>query len=379
MNQNPPPPPPSGPYRPQPPAQPPYGYASPPPPPPPPPYPYYQPPPQQLHITAKSGGFTRAVVFMAAMFLFIGVFVAGIILGVGAMLAGSSVDSVVLEEPYQHGGGARIAVIPIEGIIDGSMSVFARDAVDHAIEKNFDAVILRVDSPGGGVASSDRIWYEIERLKKAGVPVVASYGGIAASGGYYVSCGADHIMAEPTCITGSIGVIAQVLTLEGLMTKIGIEPITLVATGSPRKDVANDIFHSWTEEDRQTVVQMLDAAYVTFVDRVAAGRATTLPSAETVQLLADGSIFTAAQASGNGLIDSVGYLDDAIRHVETMSLRKAAGSADVVFLRYPPPLFGDGLLMQARQGGSGAAALDGERLRTLANELAAPRLMYLMQ
>jgi protease-4 len=213
------------------------------------------------------------------MFLFAAVFIVGITVGIAVMVAGS--EDIVIEHDYQDGRSAKIAVIPIEGIIDGDMSAFARDAVDHALDKNFDAVILRVDSPGGGVASSDRIWYEVERLKKAGVPVVASYGGVAASGGYYVSCGADYIVAEPTCITGSIGVIAQVLTLEGLMNKIGIEPVTLVATGSPRKDVANDIFHTWNEDDRQTVVTMLDAAYGTFVNRVSTGRAKTLPSSPT--------------------------------------------------------------------------------------------------
>lgn len=315
--------------------------------------------------------------FVLAMFLFAAVFIVGITVGLFFMLAGS--EELIIEYSYQDGRGKNIAIIPIEGIIDGEMSAFAHDAVDHAIEKKFDAVILRVDSPGGGVSASDRIWYEVERLKKSGIPVVASYGGIAASGGYYVSCGTDHIVAEPTCITGSIGVIAQVLTLEGLMEKVGIEPVTLVATGSPRKDVANDIFHSWTDEDRQTVVTMLDAAYGTFVNRVSTGRSQILTSADAVSQLADGSIFTADQAKSNGLVDQVGYLNDAIAYVEQTSLRVTPGSANVVTLQYPPTLFGDGLLAQTHHRGSGADLFDGERLRTLANEVASPRLMYLMQ
>lgn len=357
--------------------------ASPPPPGygPPPPYGYAPPPPPQshrVHITASSGGFVRALWFIIALILFAGVFVCGIVIGVAVMFAGSSMDQVVLEEPYQDGfANARIAVIPVEGVIEWNMSEFVRDCTDHVLSKGFDAVVLRVDSPGGGVTSSDQIWYEVQRMQSAGLPVVASYGGLAASGGYYVSCSADHITAEPTCITGSIGVIAQVLTFESMLDKVGIEPVTLVASGSPQKDVANDIFHSWNEQDRQKIIDVLDASYETFISRVAEGRGEKIAVEAGLPAVADGSIFTADQAKSNGLIDSIGYLDDAIVQAEVM-IGVSAGSSDVVVLRYPPSLFGDGLLLQARHRSTAPATLDAEAIRTFANELASPRLMYLM-
>ncbi len=346
-----------------------YGYMPPPPPPPP-------PPPQRVYVTAKPGGFVRAVGFIFGLLLFGGIFLMGIVIGIAIMFGRSSVDRVVLEEHYQDGGSSRrIAIIPIEGIIDWNKATFVRDCVDHVLSEDFDAVVLRIDSPGGGVTSSDEIWYEVQRLHKNNIDVVASYGGIAASGGYYVSCTADHIMAQQTCITGSIGVIAQVMTFEGLLDKVGIEPITLVATNSPNKDVANDIFHSWSEQDRAKVIDMLDASYETFLKRVADGRGEAIGDASAIRDLADGSIYTAEQAKASGLIDSIGYLDDAVVEAERM-IGLGPRSAEVVVLRYPPSLFGDGLLMQAHQRTT-STPLDAERIRTFANELAAPRLMYL--
>jgi len=287
----------------------------------------------------------------------------------------------ILRMVQNPGGGQRIAIIPVEGIIGPAMSDFVRDATDYVLDdgNNIDAVILRVDSPGGGVSSSDQIWYEMQRITDSGRPIIASYGGLAASGGYYISCDTDHIMAEPTCVTGSIGVIAQILTLEDMMNKVGIEPITLVASNSPEKDIGNDIFHKWNEQDRETIIEMLDAAYETFFKRVADGRKSVIDSETKLQEIADGSIYTADQAMSNGLIDGIGYLDDAVTYVEQNALRRMVGSAEVVTLRYPPSLFGDGLLMQAHQREMATGRLDAERVRTFANELAAPRLMYLMR
>jgi len=375
-----------GPQQPHRPQQPPY--QAPPPPPPPPPMGYGYgpampppPPPQRVHITAKPSGFSRAFGFIFGLMLIGIVFSGGIVIGVVAMFASSGGGQVILEEPYQRGGGQRIAIIPVEGIIGPAMSDFVRDATDYVLDdgNNIDAVILRVDSPGGGVSSSDQIWYEMQRITDSGRPIIASYGGLAASGGYYISCDTDHIMAEPTCVTGSIGVIAQILTLEDMMNKVGIEPITLVASNSPEKDIGNDIFHKWNEQDRETIIEMLDAAYETFFKRVADGRKSVIDSETKLQEIADGSIYTADQAMSNGLIDGIGYLDDAVTYVEQNALRRMVGSAEVVTLRYPPSLFGDGLLMQAHQREMATGRLDAERVRTFANELAAPRLMYLMR
>ena len=234
-----------------------------------------------------------------------------------------------------------------------------------------------VDSPGGGVSASDQIWYQIGRLKDAGLPVVASFGGVAASGGYYVSCGADHIIAEETCVTGSIGVIAQVFTMEQLMEKVGIQPITLVASGSPDKDVANDIFRAWTEQDREKLQVMLDSAYDIFMQRVTEGRDGLVSEDLDLHDAADGSIFTAAQAIEMGLVDEIGYLSNAIDYTEKKSGIRPGG-ATVFWLTEPPTLFGS--FSSTRMAGlKQTGILEADEIRSLVNDLTSPKVMYLMK
>lgn len=306
--------------------------------------------------------------------LFLIVFIIGLVFGMIAMMMD---ESIVLEQTYRDGTRDRIAILPVEGVILDQQADFARVAVNHILDDaRIKAVVLRVDSPGGGVTASDQIWYQVRRLQDNGLPVIASYGGIAASGGYYVSCGADYIFAEQTAITGSIGVIAQLLTMEDLMGKVGIEPITIVATDSPQKDIANNIFRDWDQRDRERVLTILDAAQATFIDRVRDGRQHIITNEDQLRALTDGSIFTAQQALDNGLIDEIGYLDAAIDHAEN-----AAGlqpeRAHVVRLSRPVSLFGSGLL-KAGIGSRNDDLFNADHLRGLANELAAPRAMYLM-
>jgi protease-4 len=328
-----------------------------------------------VRVVARQGALMSIVSMMLGLVVLASVFAIGLALGIVVMIAGSSIENLIVEQPYRDGGGDKVIILPVQGVIDGHRAEFVRVAANHILaDADVSAVVLRVDSPGGGVTPSDQIWYQIDRLRKAGLPVVASYGGVAASGGYYVSCAADHIVAEPTCITGSIGVIAQVLTMEGLMDKVGIEPVTLVASDSPRKNVANDIFREWTEEDRSKVISMLDSAYSTFRQRVQAGRAKAISDSSALAALADGSIYTAEQARGNGLVDAIGYLDDAISKAE--SLGGVRGRATVVMLTEPPSLF-DALAASESRGGSGF--FDADRIRTFVNDLASPRVMYLMR
>ncbi|MCA9284914.1 MAG: signal peptide peptidase SppA [Phycisphaerales bacterium] len=326
-------------------------------------------------MVSRPGGFLQGVLLVLALFLFAGVFAIGIAFGVGAMLAVGQVDEVVLERTVREAGSQRIAVIPVSGGIDDAQARFVRAAVAHVMkDTSIDAVVLRVDSPGGGVSPSDQIWREVERLKQSRRPVVASFGGMAASGGYYVACGTDHIVAEPTTITGSIGVIAQILTMEGLMEKIGVQPVTLVASGSPQKDVANDLFRTWNDADRAKVKSMLDAAYAVFNKRVATGRASAIPDPKQVDAIANGSIYTAEQAVANGLADQIGYLDDAIAVAEQRATIPA-GRASVVELVLPPPLFSSSGLLGRDASPRG---VDADAIRSLLVELGSPRPMYLM-
>jgi protease IV len=333
-------------------------------------------PAPQVHnvqVAAKPGGIWRAISIVGGLMLFLIVFVMGLVFGMVAMMMD---DTVVVEQTYRDGARDRIAILPVEGVIGSSQAEFVRTAVDHILaDRRVKAVVLRVDSPGGGVTASDQIWYQVNRLKESRMPVIASYGGVAASGGYYVSCGTDYIFAEDTCITGSIGVIAQLFTMEDLMGKVGIEPVTLVATDSPEKDIANNIFRQWDDRDRQRILTILDAAQNTFIERVRNGRQHVITDPDHLRSVTTGAIFTAGQALEKGLIDEVGYLDDAITHAERAAGLRP-GQAHVVRLNEPVSLFGGGLF-QAKLGAR-TQSLDAEQLRSFVNDLASPRAMYLM-
>ncbi len=330
----------------------------------------------------RSGGFGRAVgVLVTALGTLGAVFLLGIGAGVvlvailGLWVGSTTVERPVVWQEHRDGTSSIVAVVPVRGVIDKATAAFIRSCTDDILSRrNVSAIVLRVDSPGGEVAPSDQIWYEVGRLRQRGITVVASYGGVAASGGYYVSCASDFIMAEETSVTGSIGVIAQIMTFEGLFEKVGIEPVTLVARRSPEKNVANDIFRSWTDEDRAQVITLLDDAYETFRNRVATGRSAVLTDAGRVDDIATGAVFTAKQALAAGLIDGIGYLDDAILQAEQLA-GLAPGSATIMMLYQRPTLFGDLSMVGA---GRGPNQLDADAIRTLINDLGSVRLMYLM-
>ena len=358
-----------------------------------------------MEVVARRGGLGQAVILVLTLGLIISAFVVGLVFGAVAALAPQQGTGLPLESVVREGNGDdRIAVIAVEGAIDGQASDEVARAVAHVLaDSRFKSVVLRVDSPGGAVSPSDRIWRDIERLRTAGLPVVASYGGVAASGGVYISCSADHIVCEPTGMTGSVGVIASVLTFEGLMEKVGVQPVTIVASGSPKKDDANDLYRTWDSSDRAVVQGMLDRSYNIFVDRVMTGRTGKASDPNELRASLDGRVFGAEEAKSIGLIDSIGYLDDAIAEAERQA-GLAAASAVVVRLFEPAPFFGNGLL-GVRANGTATAAGDGgpldvlagfvgsrqagvaspgsasterdlDRVRSLMTELARPRIEY---
>jgi protease IV len=239
-----------------------------------------------------------------------------LLVGVGFYMAIASFQmrDVVLPTVYRPGMGDRIAIIPIEGIIAGRTAEFVRLAVESVLgDRSIRAVVLRIESPGGGASASDQILHELGRLKRErGLPVIASYGGYAASGGYYVSCQADRIIAEPTTVTGSIGVIAQVPTVQELLRdKLGVKMETITASTSPQKDLANTYYRDWTEADRAVMLKLVDAVHERFVEVVYAGRKELLTFDEVAQR-AGGQVFTAQEALEARLVDEIGYLDAAL-------------------------------------------------------------------
>ena len=272
-----------------------------------------------MYAPPRSGGGAGVVLGVFAA-LMLAVLVAGgaFIFGLVAGAAGSSASTMdvqndVVRRTVQRGDRAtQIAIVPVEGAITDQTAAEVAAAVARARNDNVDAVLLRVDSPGGGVTPSDRIDHDLQKIRDAGIPVFASYGGISASGGVYVSARCERIMAEPTCVTGSIGVIASVITMEGLAEKIGVEANSVVATRSPEKAVGNDLWRNWDEKDYAKIRKILDAAYDRFRMLVEEGRSERLAEGVDFDDLCNGNVFTANEALELGLIDAIGYQEDAI-------------------------------------------------------------------
>ena len=322
-----------------------------------------------IRVVATTGGFKAFVAFLAAMFIFVIVFLVGIVTGAAGFSAAEG-EGIVHTQSIHDGGSSTIAVLNISGVIDGSNASFAKEAIDEILDDSrVKAVVLRVNSPGGGVTASDEIWNNMERIKDANIPLIASYGSVAASGGYYISCNADHIMAQETTITGSIGVIASIMTMPGLMEKLGIVPVTLIAEDSPEKSVANDVYREWTDKDKQMVGGFLDAMYDVFYNRVKDGRLHVIQDPSKLAAVANGSAYTAGEALDNGLIDSIGYLEDAISVAEQQAGLSSKNPTVVQYSRNQP-LFGGFF-------GAKSKEFTASDLRSLLQEFSMPKLQFL--
>ncbi|HZE21621.1 MAG TPA: signal peptide peptidase SppA [Desulfobaccales bacterium] len=198
------------------------------------------------------------------------------------------------------------------------------------------AVVVRINSPGGSVTAADVIYHELKAFKAdQGVPIVVCLQGLAASGGYYVAQAGDTIVAYPTCITGSIGVIAMKFNLQGLMNKVGVGE-DVVKSGK-WKDFWSP-FRPATPAEKQMMKHVIDNFYHRFVDIVAGGRNLSL---KKTLALADGRIFTADEALNLGLVDQLGYLEDAIKLARTEA-DLAPGARVVIYHRpgsYKPTIY----------------------------------------
>ena len=218
-------------------------------------------------------------------------------------------------------GGDKIAIIEVKGVLldpQPTIEKLTRFRKNSEVK----AIILRIDSPGGGVGPAQEIYAEVKRTQKE-KKILASVGSVAASGGYYIACGADTIMANPGSITGSIGVIVESLNVEELLKKIGLR--SNVIKSGKHKDIGSPM-RPMTEEDRQLLQGVLDSIHEQFIRAVAEGR--NLPL-EKVRALADGRIFSGEQAKGLGLIDSLGNLEDAIALAAEMGGIK--GEPEVIY------------------------------------------------
>jgi protease-4 len=234
--------------------------------------------------------------------------------------SGTARDRQFTEKVIEDGPRTtRIAVISVDGIIEEQKATDVyRQIKDAKKDRTVKGLIIRVNSPGGTLSGSDQIYHEISRYRaEKNKPVVAFMQGVAASGGYYTSVACDTIIAEPTTITGSIGVIMSYLVLQQLLEeKLGVQPIVVKA--GEKKDWPSS-FQMPTDEQLQYMQErLITPAYQRFVEVVAKGRKDILTE-EDVNKLADGSIYWADQALEKKLIDKIGYLKDAISEVKAQA------------------------------------------------------------
>ena len=231
-----------------------------------------------------------------------------------------SLEEVVVEE---GSGDEKILLIDIDGPISNrpkkTLVGFQSETgmVDRIREilkkaendKKIKGILLRINSPGGTVTSSDIIYHEIKSFKERyNVKVYVSVVDVAASGGYYIAMAGDSIMAHPTSLVGSIGVLALKINLEGLMGKVGVE--WEVVKSSKKKDFMSP-FRPLTKEERTLFQETIDSYYNRFVDVVVLNRSRL--DARAVKILADGRVYNARQALEKYLVDSIGYLEDIVK------------------------------------------------------------------
>ena len=214
----------------------------------------------------------------------------------------------------------KIALVDVDGLImnrrgegllrpkENPVSLFVEKFDKAQRDRAVRAVILRINSPGGGVTASDILYQRLLRFRQQrNVPVVAVIEDVGASGGYYVACGADVIMAHPTSLTGSIGVIVQTLSLAGTMDKLGITARAI--TSAKFKDMSSPL-KPLDPADQEILKEIVDAFHERFVAVVSVGREKL--TTEEVRRLADGRIYTGQQALAGGLVDRLGTMQDAI-------------------------------------------------------------------
>ena len=259
-----------------------------------------------------------------------------IIIGVCALaLVAAIVVPIIL---LSNSGAAKVVVISLSGTITaGDSSSLSSSTITPGLVRDYlsrvdkdeavKAIVLRVESPGGEIEPCQEILLEIEKAKET-KKIVVSMGGMAASGGYYISTQADKIVALPTTQTGSIGVISAVINIEGLLEKLGIE--IEIFKGGKYKDMYRG-FREMTPEEEEVMQQMIDEYYEQFVDVVSEGRGL---SKEAIRDLATGQLYSGARAKELGLIDELGDLDTAI----DLALELAGLETALVEYYQPPRL-----------------------------------------
>lgn len=272
---------------------------------------------------------------------------------------------------HDHKAVDKVAILPIEGVILESDDGFIKRAIDTAEQdKNVKALVLRVDSPGGSVTGSDYIYHHLCKLAESRkIPIVVSMGGMAASGGYYVSMAVgqepDTIFAEPTGFTGSIGVIIPHYNLAGLLENKIVDDS--IASNELKK--MGGMTKPMSPEEKKIFQALVDESFAHFKEVVRSGRAKFDKDPAALDKLATGQIYTAEQAVKNGLIDKLGFVEDAVdRAIELANLDK--DKVKVVRYKQEPSL--SSILLGGQT--QSAASVDFKALL----EMTTPRAYYLV-
>lgn len=238
-------------------------------------------------------------------------------------------------------GGDRVALIDVSGMIvnahkpallqqgENPVSLFHEQLTQAAADPRVKAVVLRLNTPGGGVTASDMMYRDLRRFREStGKPVVALLMDVAASGGYYLACGADRIVAYPTSVTGSVGVILQTISVKPALDRIGVQ--TPALTSGENKN-AGSPFSTLTDSHRAVLQQLVDDYYARFVALVRERRPDI--DADQMDTVTDGRVFSGEEAAAMGLVDATGDLHDAVALAKTL-----AGIDRADWVRYHRPL-----------------------------------------
>jgi protease-4 len=279
-------------------------------------------------------------------------------------------EVVLLASPARE----KVLMIDIDGTISSALetgflarekSVVARvfERLERAAADPWvKAVILRLDTPGGEVTASDIVYHEVLRFKeRTGRPVIGLMMSVAASGGYYIASACDVLVAHPSTLTGSIGVISIFPSVESLMSKVGVK-VNVIKSG-PAKDSGSP-FRDMTEEEKGIFQAVIDEYYEGFLAVVAKGRGGKIAAAD-LRRIADGRVYTAPQALKLGLIDAIGYFDDAFGRAKDMAALK---SAKLVSYTYFPKTKSN---LYAGPPGGGLSPLDLKVVETMLGALKA--------
>lgn len=250
--------------------------------------------------------------------------------------------------------GDRIAVVEINGTLLDSKEILGQIQVLNKNE-HVKAVVLRINSPGGGVSPSQDIYSEIIKIKEK-KKIVASLSSVAASGGYYIASAADKIVASPGTLTGSIGVIMSFSNVQGLFDKLGLK--TNVVKSGKYKDMGSPL-REMKEEERIIFQSVIDNVHSQFISAVAQGRGMAV---DEVRKIADGRIFSGEQALELGLVDKLGTLQDSIEMAAKMA--GIEGEPAVIYTKKKRGL---------------TDFFFGDSLENIIGNLPAPQLMYLMR